>query len=78
MITFNEVLAHLEKGKAVELKFSINYGLFSRHELSFVDGRIEDYSYVDGATTIYTIKQYKKSFHGRAFEKGAVQLEEIH
>ena len=77
MITFNEVLAHLEQGKTVELKFNLNYGLFSRHELSLVDGRIEDFSYVEGATTVYTIKQYKKSFHGKAFEKGAVQLEEI-
>ena len=77
MISFNEVLAYLEQGKTVEVKFNINYGLFSRHELSLVDGKIEDYSYVYGATTVYTIKQYKKSFHGKAFEKGAVQLDEI-
>ena len=77
MITFNEVLAHLEQGKTVELKFHLNYGLFSRHELSLVDGKIEDFSYVDDSTSTYTVKQYKKSFHGKAFKKNAVDLEEI-
>lgn len=78
MITFNEVLGHLEHGKTVELKFHLNYGLFSRHELSLVHGRIKDYSYVDGATTVYTVKQYKKSFHGKAFAKNAVEMEELY
>ena len=78
MITFNEVLAHLEQGKAVELRFHLNYGLFSRHELSLVDSKIEDFSYVDDSTSTYTIKEYKNSFHGKAFQRGTVQLEEIH
>jgi hypothetical protein len=47
MITFSEVLQYLKKGKTVELKFHLNFGLFSRHELCLVDGKIEDFSYVD-------------------------------
>ena len=78
MITFNDVMQHLKLDKTVELKFSLNFGLYSRHELSLVDGRIEDFSYVDESRSRYTIKEYKKSFHGKAFAKGAVQLEEIH
>jgi len=78
MITFNEVLGHLEQGKAVELKFNLIGGLYSRHELSLDDGKIIDFSYVDDSTSTYTIKQYKNSFHGKAFQKGAVKLEEIH
>jgi hypothetical protein len=78
MITFSEVLQYLKKGKTVELKFHLNFGLFSRHELCLVDGKIEDFSYVDESRSRYSIKEYKKSFHGKAFEKGAVQLDEIH
>jgi hypothetical protein len=77
MITFNEVLTHLEQGKTVELKFHLNYGLYSRHELSLANGKIEDFSYVDDSTSTYTVKQYKRSFHGNAFKKNAVDLEEI-
>ena len=59
MITFNEVLAHLEEEKAVELKFNRIGGVFSRHELSLDDRKIIDFSYVDDSTSTYTIKQYK-------------------
>ena len=78
MVKFNEVLAHLEAGKTVELRFQLNYGVFSIHELSLVDGKIEDFSHVDSSTSRYTINDYRKSFHGKAFEKGAVQIEVIH
>jgi hypothetical protein len=77
MITFNKVLKLLKQDKAVELKFYLVAGLFSRHELSLEDGKIQDLSYVDSSITTYTIKQYKRSFHGKAFKKHAVELSEI-
>ena len=77
MITFNEVMKYLEAGKKVELKFHLNGFLFSRHTLTLVGSKIEDESSVDGSTSIYTIEQYKRSFHGRAFKKNAVELSEI-
>jgi hypothetical protein len=42
-----------------------------------VGGKIEDESGVDGSSSTYTIAQYKRSFHGRAFKKNAVELSEI-
>ena len=77
MITFNEVMEYLKAGKTVELKFHLNGFLFSRHTLTLSDGEIEDESGVDGSKSVYTIKQYKCSFHGRAFKKNAVELSEI-
>jgi len=77
MITFNDVLALLKKGKVVELKFHLNGFLFSRHTLTLVDGKIEDESAVDGSTSVYTTEQYKRSFHGRAFKANAVELSEV-
>ena len=77
MITFNEVMQHLKAGKTVELKFHLNGGLFSRHTLTLVDGKIQDESSVDGSTSTYSIDSYKRSFHGRAFQANAVELSEI-
>jgi hypothetical protein len=77
MITFNEVIQYLKAGKTVELKFHLNGFLFSRHTLMLVNGKIEDESGVDGSTSIYTIDSYKRSFHGRAFKKNAVELSEV-
>ncbi len=77
MITFNDVLALLNQGKSVELKFHLNGFLFSRHTLTLVGRKIEDESSVDGSTSTYTIEQYKRSFHGRAFKKNAVELSEV-
>ena len=77
MITFNEVMQLLNTGKTVELKFHLNGFLFSRHTLTLVDGKIEDESGVDGSTSSYTIKQYRCSFHGRAFKANAVELSEV-
>jgi hypothetical protein len=77
MLSFNEVLALLRKGKSVELKFHLNSLLFSRHTLTLVDGKIEDESGVDGSTSVYTIESYKRSFHGRAFKAKAVELSEV-
>ena len=59
MITFNEVMQHLNAGKTVELKFHLNGFLFSRHTLTLVGGKIEDESGVDGSTSSYTIEQYQ-------------------
>ena len=77
MITFNEVMEYLRAGKTVELKFHLNGFLFSRHTLTLVGKNIEDESSVDGSTSTYTIEQYKRSFHGRAFKKNAVELSEV-
>ena len=77
MVKFSDVLALLDQGKSVELKFHLNGFLFSRHTLTLVDGKIEDESGVDGSTSSYTIKQYRCSFHGKAFKKNAVELSEI-
>jgi hypothetical protein len=77
MVTFNDVLVLLKQGKAVELKFNLNGFLFSRHTLTLVDRKIEDESSVDGSTSTYSIDSYKRSFHGRAFKKNAVELSEI-
>ena len=77
MPTFDEVLALLKKGKSVELKFHLNGFLFSRHTLTLVDGKIEDESAVDGSTSTYSIENYKRSFHGRAFRSKAVELSEV-
>jgi hypothetical protein len=77
MITFKEVLALLKQGKSVELKFHLNGCLFSRHTLTLVDGKIEDESGVDDSTSIYTIDSYRRSFHGRAFKRKAVELSEV-
>ena len=77
MITFNEVMQLLNTGKTVELKFQLNGFLFSRHTLTLVGKIIEDESAVDGSISTYTIEQYKRSFHGRAFKKNAVELSEI-
>jgi len=77
MITFNEVMQYLKQGKSVELKFHLNSFLFSRHTLTLVDGKIEDDSSVDDSTSTYTIGEYKKSFHGKAFRCKAVELSEV-
>ena len=77
MPTFDEVLALLKQGKSVELKFHLNSFLFSRHLLTLVDGKIEDESSVDDSTSIYTVAQYKRSFHGKAFKSNVVELSEV-
>ena len=74
MTTFEEVLAKLKSGKAVELKFCLNFGIYSRHLLSLKDGSIIDESFVDGSVSNTTIAEYKNSFYGKAFNKNAVQL----
>lgn len=78
MATFDEVLALLRKGKSVELRVHLCSILFSRHELTLVGGKIEDFSYVDDSTNKYTIKQYRKSFYGKRFKSNAVVIEEIY
>ena len=77
MIIFKDVLALLSQCKSVELKFHLNGPLFSRHLLTMVNGKIEDESCVDGTISTYTIEQYKRSFHGRAFTANAVELSEV-
>jgi hypothetical protein len=74
MITFEEVLAKLKTGKSVLLKFNLNFGIYSRHKLSFRKGKIVDHSYVDESITRSTIKAYRTGFYGKAFLKNAVQL----
>ncbi len=76
MITFDEAIRKLKAGKILELKFQLRGGLFSRHELSMERSRIIDQSWVDDSTTSYTVKQYQKSFYGKAFQKLAVELSE--
>lgn len=78
MPIFNTVLEMLQCGKSVELKFYLSMGIFSRHELSLVDGKIEDFSYVDNTTFTTTIEEYRNSFHGKAFISNAVEIEEIY
>ena len=78
MTTFIDVLQLLQSGKSVELKFYLSFGLFSRHELSLVDGKIEDFSFVDSSLSTYTIEEYKQSFHGKAFISNAVEIEEVY
>ena len=77
MVTFEEVFTLLKQGKTVELKFLLSFGLYSRHELALIDGKIEDFSYVDDSTSTYTIEQYKRSFHGKAFRSSAVEMLEV-
>lgn len=76
MITFDEVLKKLKEGKRLELKFNLCGGLFSRHELSMYNGKIEDFSYVDDSTTTSTVSQYRRGFYGKAFKQKTVSLEE--
>lgn len=78
MPTFNTVLEMLQCGKSVELKFYLSFGIFSRHELSLIDGNIEDFSYVDSSLSTFTIEEYRNSFHGKAFNCNAVEIEEIY
>ncbi len=78
MPTINDILQLLHSGKSVELKFYLTMGVFSRHELSLVDGKIEDFSYVDSSLSTYTIEEYKNSFHGKAFISNAVEIEEVY
>ena len=74
MITFDGVIRKLREGKRVELKFHLNFGVYSRHELTLERGKICDKSYVDGSTSQFTIRQYSESFYGEAFRKNAVEL----
>ena len=74
MITFEQVLEKLRQGKRLELKFILNGGLYSRHQILLEDGRLIDESFVDGSITKSTISNYKKSFYGKAFHKNAVEL----
>lgn len=74
MITFKEVIQKLKTGKQLLLKFNLCGGLFSQHELTFHRGLIHDHSFVDDSDTRYTVKQYHKSFYGKAFTQKAVQL----
>jgi hypothetical protein len=78
MATFDEVLQLIKSGKSVELKFYLSMGLFSRHELSLEDGKIEDFNFIDSSLSTYTIEEYKQSFHGRAFISNAVEIEEVY
>lgn len=78
MASFDEVLKLLKESKSVELKFYLSFGIFSRHELTLIDGKIEDFSYVDSSLATYTIEEYKKSFHGKAFFSNAVEIEEVY
>ena len=78
MATFDEVLQLIKSGKSVELKFYLSMGLFSRHELSLEDGKIEDFSFIDSSLSTYTIEEYKQSFHGKAFISNAVEIEEVY
>ena len=74
MITLERVIKKLMAGKHIELRFQLNYGIYSRHLLSYDDGFIRDESFVDGSITKTTIPKYKKSFYGKAFTKKAVRL----
>lgn len=76
MATFEEVLKLLKEGKSVELKIFLVDGLFGRHLLSLEDDKIQDFSYVDDSTNIYSIKEYKASFYGKAFQRKAVKIDE--
>jgi hypothetical protein len=73
-VTFDEILQRLRKGKRIELKFNLNFGLYSRHELRLDDRIIVDESYVDGSVSRSSIAEYRRSFYGKAFTKNAVQL----
>ncbi len=78
MATFEKVLSLLNQEKSVELKIYLVSGLFGRHLLSLEDDKIKDFSYVDDSTNIYSIKEYKASFYGKAFQKKCVKIEEVY
>lgn len=75
-ITFDEVLKKIKSGKTVELVFRLMGSLISRHELSFEDGKIRDFSYVDSTTSYTSVKQYRKGFYGKMFDQKRVELSE--
>jgi len=74
MITFNEMLQHLKQGKTVELKFNLNFGVYSRHRLRLRRGIIVDHSFVDNSVTRTSAKAYRRGFYGKAFNKHAIEL----
>ena len=78
MATFEEVLALLKQGRFVELRFHLNSILFSRHELFLVDGKIQDFSYVDDSTNTYSVSEYRRSFYGKAFTNSTVEIDEVY
>lgn len=75
-ITFEETLSMIKGGKTLELMFCLSGPLYSRHELSFSNGKIRDFSYVDSSVTMHSIKRYRRSFYGKLFDRRAVQLSE--
>jgi hypothetical protein len=77
MIAFLTVLELLQRGNSVELKFRLACGLFTRHTLTLVDGKIKDFSYVDESTTKYSLAEYRSSQYGEAFEHNTVEIIDI-
>jgi hypothetical protein len=73
-MTFNDLLRLLHVRDTVTVKFFLNYGLYSCHELRLVRRTIVDFSHVDGRTTRCSVLKYRNGFYGQAFKQNAVKL----
>jgi hypothetical protein len=73
-MTFDDLLHRLRIRDTVTVKFFLNYGLYSCHELRLVRSTIVDFSHVDGSTTRTSITNYRNGFYGQAFKQNAVKL----
>ncbi len=75
-MTFDDLLHLLRVRDTVTVKFFLNYGLYSCHELRLVRNSIIDFSHVDGSTTRTSIEKYRNGFYGQAFKQNAVKIME--
>jgi hypothetical protein len=73
-MTFDDLLHILRVRDSVTVKFFLNYGLYSCHELRLVRSTIFDFSHVDGSTTRCSVSKYRNGFYGQAFKQNAVKL----
>ena len=62
MITFNEVLAHLEARQNGGTEVSSQFRSILASRTFPCRWKDQDFSYVDDSTSTYTIKQYKTIF----------------
>lgn len=75
-MTFDDLLHLLRMRDTVTVKFFLNCGLYSCHELRLVRSTIVDFSHVDGSTTRTSITKYRDGFYGKAFKQSAVKIME--
>jgi hypothetical protein len=73
-MTFDDLLHLLHVQDTVTVKFFLNYGLYSCHELRLVRRTLVDFSHVDGSTTRCSVAKYRNGFYGQAFKQNAVKL----